>query len=323
MNSTSHSIICQAPAHKIYEIISDVQRWVGLFEVTREVTIVGQGDNHQLARISATINGVETTWITHRKFRPEIYGVDFEILTPMPLVQTMHGQWRVIPLESGGCLALVEHHFTIKADVTGLAEGVQTRQEALDYMLRAIHNNAWQDLERIKVFVERDSSNTNPLTYTFSTDKVIAAPIAEVYHFLKEVANWPSRLPHCQAVEMRYEAEGRQEFIMEVSTPQGKERFRSIRICHDQTFSIDYFQLEPPAVLKFHGGSWNLHSVKEGTKVTIRRQIVINPEACLQLFGKGSIADYQKQIAAAIEKNSVATLEAAEKHWSKTLTVKN
>lgn len=314
MNSTSHSIICYAPADKIYAIISDVQRWMGLFEVTREVSIVGTGENHLLARISANINGVETTWITHRKFRPEIHGVDFEILTPMPLVQTMHGQWRVIPLTTGSCLALVEHHFTIKADITGLVEGIQTRQEALDYMLRAIHNNAGHDLERIKAFVEQNSPTANPLAYHFTTHKLIPAPIAQVYSFLKEVNHWPKRVPHCEAVEMSYDVEGRQEFFMDVSTPQGRERFRSIRICHDSTFSIDYFQPQPPHVLQFHGGNWLLHAVAEGTQVTAHRHIIINPDACHQVFGEGSTTDYQRQIAAAIDKNSLATLEATAKY---------
>ncbi len=307
MNSTSHSIICYAPAEKIYAIISDVQRWMGLFEVTREVSIVGTGENHLLARISANINGVETTWITHRKFQPEIHGVDFEILTPMPLVQAMRGQWRVIPLTTGSCLTLVEHHFTIKADITGLVEGIQTRQEALDYVLRAIHNNSGHDLERIKAFVEQDSPTANPLAYHFAIHKLVAAPIAKVYSFLREVNHWPKRVPHCEAVEVNYDVEGRQEFFMEISTPQGRERFRSIRICHDSTFSIDYFQPQPPRVLQFYSGNWLLHSVAAGTQVTAHRHIIINPEACHQVFGEGSITDYQQRIAANI-------IEATEKY---------
>jgi aromatase len=115
---------------------------------------------------------------------------------------------------------------------------------------------------------------------------------------------------------MRYNEEGRQEFIMEVPTPHGKERLRSIRICNDKTFSINYFQPEPPKVVKFHGGSWILHSVAEGTRVIAQHQIVINPETCLAVFGEGTVTDYKEKITTAIEKNGAQTLEICAKHLS-------
>lgn len=316
MNTTSHSVICQVPADQVYSIVADVRRWVGLFEISREATIVGQGDNHELARITAQINGTETSWISHRKFLPTIYGVDFEILTPMPLVEYMRGHWRVIPLETHRCLLLVEHHFAIKPEVEGLAEGVSTREEALDYMLRAIHSNAWRDLEHLKSHVEREARAADPLEHEFSTDKLIAAPIAEVYQLLKDVAHWPDLLPHCQAVDMRYDESGHQEFVMQVSTPHGDEQFRSIRICHDGAFSIRYFQPEPPAVLKFHSGDWILHETPEGTKVIAAHRIRLEPDACAKVFGADELDGYKEKIAAAIKKNSMTTLDACEQRLS-------
>ena len=313
MNSTSHSVICHASADSIYAIVSDVRRWVGLFEITCEAVIVGQGENFELSRITALINGVETTWITHRRFLREIHGVDFEIMTPMPLIDYMHGHWRVIELDAQSCLVSVEHKFAIKPDVEGLVEGVSTRQEALDYMLKAIHSNAWRDLDHIKSYVEREEGEeADPLAHSFSAEKIIAAPIADVYALLKNVQNWPDLLPHCQAVDMRYNEGGHQEFVMEVTTPHGNEHFRSIRICDDAAQSIQYFQPEPPDVLTFHSGNWILQATSEGTHVLGTHKVVLAPDAFAKVFGEGSLDEYKQKLAKAIENNSMTTLNACD-----------
>ncbi|MEK8019678.1 MAG: SRPBCC family protein [Candidatus Parabeggiatoa sp.] len=314
MKTTSHTVTCHAPANKIYQIISDVQRWVGLFELAREVSIVGKGEQHEIVRITAKIDDVDTTWLSHRKFFPEIFGIDFEILTPMPLVESMHGHWRVIPLESGSSLLLIEHHFVIKGNVEGLIEGVHTREEATDFMLRAIENNAWRDLARTKVFVEENAQEKAPLRHAFSSSQTIAAPIADIYQLLAEVESWPNLLPHCDAVDLLYNEGGYQEFVMNVSTPHGKERFRSIRICRDNIFSIEYFQPEPPPVLKLHRGAWVLQSVPEGTNIIASHEIQIDPEACQRVFGNDNIESHKENISQAIEKNSLMTLEACKQH---------
>ncbi|MCE1813664.1 hypothetical protein LWT67_23305, partial [Enterobacter hormaechei] len=72
---------------------------------------------------------------------------------------------------------------------------------------------------------------------------------------------------------------------MEVSTPNGNETFRSIRFCDVDNLLIEYFQPEPPLVLKSHSGSWQILSKGSGSYIVSSHDVELNYELCAVKFG--------------------------------------
>ncbi|MEG4207167.1 SRPBCC family protein [Microcoleus sp. Pol7_A1] len=314
MKNTFHSIVCHAPVKAVYQIISDTAQWPDLFESCVSTEVLEKGDAYQLVRITAQENGREMTWDTHRKFLPEINGVDFYLPVPMPLLTDMQGRWRVVPLDSGGSLLFVERSFTVKEDVTGLVEGVTTSEEAVDFMLNFIHRNGGKEMIAIKSIVEGKDHQEDELSFSFESSRVLPFPGVDIYNLLADAANWSSLLPHCQAVDMLYDDGSNQEFIMEVGTAYGNERIRSIRRCRRDVLTIEYFQPKPPPVMSRHSGRWTLNNVPGGTEVFARHEFQIEPNTCRNLFGEGDITSYKQRLHDALEKNSLATIAACQNY---------
>jgi aromatase len=96
----------------------------------------------------------------------------------------------------------------------------------------------------------------------------IAAPAADVYAALFDVADWPQHLPHVHAIDLNYDDGQYQEFRMSVAS-QGEEllHVRSVRNCRPGI--IEFFQPEPPPYLRHHGGVWRFTPTATGTRVEV------------------------------------------------------
>lgn len=157
MKATVHSTLCRAPADAVYGIISNSGRWPDIFEPCLNVESLDKRDGYEVIRVTANVNGVEMQWVSHRVLLEEIHGIDFETNPPLPLLKSMHGRWRVVPMEEKGSLLFLEHNFEVKEDVKGLVEGVTTPDEALDFMMQALHNNSLKELNSIKKLAEQNN----------------------------------------------------------------------------------------------------------------------------------------------------------------------
>jgi aromatase len=157
MKSTIHSILCHAPTNAVYGIISNSARWPDIFEPCLNVESLEKKDGYEVIRVTAEVNQVEMQWVSHRVLNEEIYGIDFETNPPLPLLKSMQGRWRVVPIQEGECLLFLEHNFEVKDDVTGIVEGVATPEQAVDFMMQALHRNTIKELNSIKKLAEQDN----------------------------------------------------------------------------------------------------------------------------------------------------------------------
>lgn len=151
----SHSVVCDAPAQRVYELVSRACDWPRILQPCEEVTVLATSDDEERVEIVALLRGVRATWESQRRFKPEIYGVDAEIVRPMPLVEYMRASWRVVDLENRQCLLLVEHDYRVSDDVSGLVDGVTTRIEAERFIAEAIDLNSTRELHDFKAAAER------------------------------------------------------------------------------------------------------------------------------------------------------------------------
>ncbi|AFZ22401.1 polyketide cyclase / dehydrase family protein [Cylindrospermum stagnale PCC 7417] len=157
MKATIHSIFCHAPANAVYGIISNSVRWPDIFEPCINVESLEKSEGYEVIRVTAEVNGVEMQWVSHRVLLEEIYGINFETNPPMSLLQSMQGRWRVISMAEGGSLLSLEHNFQVKEEVSGLVDGVNTPDEAVDFMMQAIHRNSLKELNSIKKLAEQNN----------------------------------------------------------------------------------------------------------------------------------------------------------------------
>ena len=311
MKTIVHSIICHTLAQNVYQVICDTAKWPELFEACVKAEVLEQGENYELVRITAQEHEREMVWDTYRTLLDEVNGVDFYLPTPMPLLKSMQGRWRAIQLDRNSSLLLVERSFEVKDEVSGLIDGVTTPEEAVDFMMQFIERNSHKEMLAIKNLVEVDNSE-DEFSFAFESSRIIPFQAEDIYHLLADVANWSNLIPHCQTIDLLYDDGSNQEFIMEVGTPYGNERVRSIRRCHQDILSIEYFQPEPPPVMTRHCGSWMLNSVPDGTQVLTRHEFSLDSDACLQVFGDGNLEFYKQKLHQALETNSLNTLEYCE-----------
>ena len=312
MKTIVHSIVCHALAKNVYQVICDTTKWTELFEACVKAEILEKGENYELVRITAREQERKMVWDTYRTLLDEVNGVDFYLPTPMPLLKSMQGRWRVVQLDRDSSLLLVERSFEVKDEVSGLIDGVTTPEEAVDFMMHFIERNSRKEMLAIKNLVEVGNSEEDEFSFAFESSRIIPFQAEDIYHLLADVANWSNLIPHCQAIDLLYDDGSNQEFIMEVGTPYGNERVRSIRRCHQNILSIEYFQPEPPPVMTRHCGSWMLNSVPNGTQVLTRHEFSLNSEACFQVFGDGNLEFYKQKLHQALETNSLNTLEYCE-----------
>ena len=156
MNATIHSIVCNTPTDEIYKIIANSAVWADIYEPCRNVELLKKSNNREVIRITADVNGVEMHWESKRTFLEDIYGIDFEIVTPFPPLKSMGGHWRIVPLEPNKSLLFLEHHFQVEEDVSDLIEGVNTSEEAIDFTMQGIDRNSHKELNSIKTLAEQN-----------------------------------------------------------------------------------------------------------------------------------------------------------------------
>ena len=310
MHFSRHQIEVSAGAEHAYALCLHAERWPEIFPPCKGVRIIEQTERSQLIEISALVSGHLMTWRSRRELQPEARVITSEMVRPPPLLDGMEVTWRFFPLGSGA-LVVLEHRFSVKAEVRGLVAGVSTPAEALAFMERSIDENSKRELLAMKQALEasKRAGQRSELSGEFEEELTIAGPIEAVYGLLERVRDWPGLLPHCRAVEVRYDDGRDQEFMMTVDVRGREERLRSIRRC-TPTSSITYFQPEPPPVLKRHAGEWLLEPAPGGVRVVSRHTVELRPEGVERVWGDITAREALENVSRAINENSRSTMLA-------------
>ena len=79
-----HTIVVQAPAARVYELIADVEQWPQLFPPTIHAERIEHSGNQERIRIWATANGDVKEWTSRRTLDPAARRIDFRRKSPHP-----------------------------------------------------------------------------------------------------------------------------------------------------------------------------------------------------------------------------------------------
>jgi len=305
-----HSIVCRSSADEVYALIRSTDAWPELFDACTGVEILEATPEGELVRVHAHQNGVAVSWDTRRRYLDAIRRVDYELAVPMPLVAAMRGEWRVVELEADRCLLTVERHWRAHADPAGIRPGIETPEQAATFVHDFVDGNATAEMLAIRALIEEKTT----ALVSSTTRHHLPYPPDLVYALLADVGGWPSVLPHCESLDVRYDDTVDQEFTMQVRASGATETFRSVRHCDEQTLTITYFQPEPPPVLRRHRGSWQVRAIAGGAEVISRHTALVDIAACDTRFGPGAPDEHKRRVRASLEVNSGATVEACQRH---------
>lgn len=317
MEIMQHQIEIAAKVDDAFSLCRDVESWPQVFPPCKSAKVLEQDSNQQLIEISALANGRLMTWRSRRQLFDEAKVITFEQVAPSPLLARMEGAWRFFPLE-GRTLVALEHRFAVKGEVRGLVAGVATQADALSFMTRSTDVNSRRELRAMKKVLEaRDQEQVPPEACAeFEEELFIRAAPQQVYALLKNARDWPSVLPHCAGIDLRYDDGVDQEFVMVVKVAGEDETIRTVRHCTDHC-RIRYFQPQPPPPLARHRGEWLVEGIDGRAVVVSRHEVVLDPEKVRRLWGDLSLEDATKRVVDAINNNSRGTMLAIQEKLAK------
>jgi aromatase len=299
---TNHAVEVQCGADIAFAMCVDVSSWPWIFPPCLDAQVVAESDEQQTIALTAKANDQIFSWQSVRQIDREKRRIGFAQARPSPLVKYMKGEWSV---DQAGpkCIINLSHEFEVADDVANRVPNVSTQSEAMAFMVETVENNSAKELAAIKKELERSFWR-----HEFSEAMLIKHSPGAIFQLLRDAANWPWLLPHCEGVDMIYEDPHYQEFIMRVRVGDIEERIRSIRMLRPNL--IEYFQPAPPPPLKEHQGRWTLRETEAGVEVTSWHSVVLNEAH----WKNCSVDDAKQKVEMAINRNSLGTMRAiAEK----------
>lgn len=305
MTSTrvTHRIDVTGPAEAVYRIVSDVTRWPLYFPPTIWAERVSGDDREERIRIWALAQDEVRTWESRRRLRPDAYRVEFEQVRPADPVAELGGAWSVEERGDGVCGVTLDHHYRAAGD-----DPVN-----LGRIARAVEANSVSELANLKRVV--DGRGREPeLLLDFSDSQTIAGSAEDAYDFVYDVAKWPERIPHVQAVDLKEGVTGLQYMKMDTRALDGSVHTTvSGRVCTPSR-RIVYKQTVLPPGLRAHRGEWLFEPAHDGTvTVTSRHVVILDPEALAALpKPPASLEAARAAVRHALGSNSRATMAVAK-----------
>lgn len=299
---TTHETTVAAAPEVVYALIADAQAWPVHFAPTIHVERTEVDATTERLRIWATANGEVKSWTSLRVLDPVARRVTFRQEVSTAPVAAMGGEWIVEQVEGGSKLTLL-HDFV----------GVDETRETFDWISTAVDTNSGKELANIKNLAE-NAGRRDELVFDFEDSVVIEGSLDAAYDFLYQAKQWPDRLPHVAAMDLREDVENLQWMRMDTRAKDGSvHTTESIRVCVPGE-TIIYKQLVPPALMTVHVGQWKFEQVDGGVKVTSEHTVALNEPNIPTILGPdATTATAREFIRKAAGGNSAATLALAKK----------
>ncbi|CUU59344.1 aromatase [Parafrankia irregularis] len=308
-----HSVVLRADPDTVYGLIRSTDSWPRLFAACVGTSVLERSDDQETVRVEAEQDGRPVAWNTRRRYVDSVRRVEYDLPVPMPFLESMHGVWRVVPLENGRCLLTVDRHWRLLADVRGIRDGISTRSEAAAFVRDFVDGNAAAEMLAIRAFVEE---NTEALVSLTSRYRLPHSP-DRVFALLADIGGWPAMLDHLDSLDVLYDDGAHQEFTMKVRTAPGTagsagelECIRSVRHCDERTLSITYFQPQPPPAMLRHAGHWQVRGIAGGSEVISHHTVVLDRDGSAEVSGAHELRRRKTLVADLLERNSRATVDA-------------
>nr|WP_315860449.1 SRPBCC family protein [Rhizobium leguminosarum] len=308
---STHTAICEAPAHLVFPFISQPSHWPRIFKACLAVETLPSNDEWQLVRVHADQDGGIASWTTRRKVDADALIVDYQLVEPMPFTAAMSGRWRIVPIDQNRCLLAVDRSWSVADPVAPLREDITNVEEAAAFVARFVGTNARHEMEVITAIANDHAAA--PLFVETSIDLPVSAD--EIYLALANAAAWPDFAPHCRSLKVSFDDGVYQEMRFEIETPSGaRETFRSFRVCDRINRRISFVQIEPPQTLEHHHGLWSVETTPTGSRVTCRHFVTPKRAALAEYTGRFTQSEQDEALRQMIETNGRVIIDACAAH---------
>ncbi|MGA5560979.1 aromatase/cyclase [Streptomyces platensis] len=301
-----HDTVIDASAERVYALVADAVSWPQRFTPTVHVRREETGTQSERLHIWATANGEVKHWTSHRTLDPERRRVTFRQEICSPPVAAMDGEWVIEELSGGGSKLTLHHDYAavddLPADVT--------------WITAATDHNSRTELANIKTLAESwREPESDDLLFSFEDHETVHARTETVYDFLRDAAQWPTRLPHVSRMELAEPSDGVQQMTMVTRAGSGgaEHTTESVRVCFPAERTIVYKQVTTPPLMALHTGRWTVTDTGTGLRVTSQHTIRLNAAAIPAVLGEGATpAQARRYVREAVGGNSAATLALAK-----------
>lgn len=301
-NHYSFSKIYSISASEIYQLLRNTDEWISMFNNCEKTQILKQSKESETIQIWGYQDEKLIDWITRRDYIDDSYRIIYTFEKQMPLLNEMHGEWQVIPIDEESCIISVKRYWVLK-------QGMKDMQKAEQIMYDFVTTNTENEFNAIAAKVKK-AEKKNVMVKSIH----IAADATSVYEFMRDLNKWKEYVPHCKSLDILYDDGVNQIFTMAANQ---FEAFRSVRVCENTELKISYFQISPPPLLSHHTGEWLFIQETGGTKVIFRHEYVVNTDNCCKKFHCDNYKVHVKKIEEMLTDNSLSTLEACEKYLVK------
>ncbi len=298
-----HSIVCAAPADEVYAVVRNAANWPLIFDACVAATRVGGDDTTELVRIDALQDGATISWETRRHYTDAIRRIEYELPVPMPFLESMSGQWRVIPLTADRCLLTVDRRWRLLADVTGIRPGVNTVDQAAEVVDGFVDGNAEAEMLAIRDFAE----NRSAALATVVVRATLPHPPDEVLAALFPLVGTADLLTGRPAGTVRYQDAVHDELVAQ---PRGEAALRVVRTRDERSLSIDVCQPGPPRGIAARWGRWRVRATPGGSEVVARQSARVDAGALAAAADRADVPEKKRRLRELLERDSRATLDA-------------
>jgi aromatase len=153
MHHTEHTVTVEASADVVYAVLADVEGYARLFPPTQSVTMLEEGDAHQIARLVVDVSGQLQSWVSRRDLDPRRRVIAYRQLENAPMVEHMGGEWRALPLDANRTQLVITHDFAARP-----TSSVPTLDQATALLQAAVERNSLADLAAVRQQAERDQA---------------------------------------------------------------------------------------------------------------------------------------------------------------------
>lgn len=299
-----------ASAARAYGLVSDVTRWPLLFAPCLHVELLDAGPDGDRFRMWVLSGDSVRSWTSVRQADDAALRVSFRQERPAPPLSAAAGTWRFEELGTK------EPTRITLGNAYTLTDPADTRTEA--FLAQALERHNSEEVAAVRYWAERPE-DLGDLLFSFTDEVEIDGPAKAVHAFLHRADLWPERLPHVTRLDLETApangaGEGVEQQTLEMDTlsPDGSvHTSRSVRLCFADE-RIVFQQTSVPRPLRAHGGVWTVVPDGDRTRVSIRHDVALDPEAVASVLGEGTTpAQARATVQELLRRNSLQTLERA------------
>lgn len=297
-----------APAGRAYGLVADVTRWPLLFAPCLHVDLLDGGPDGDRFRMWVLSGGTVRSWTSVRQADDAALRVTFRQERPAPPLSAAAGTWQ---FEGSGTERPNRIALTNAYELTDPAD---TRTAA--FLAQALERHNTEEVAAVRYWAERPE-DLGDLLFSFTDEVEIDGPAEAVHEFLYRADLWPERLAHVTRLELETSpAAGadveQQTLEMDTLSPDGSvHTSRSVRLCFAGE-RIVFHQTSVPRPLRAHGGVWSVDADGSRTRVSVRHDVALDPEAIESVLGAGTTPSRARAtVQDLLRRNSLRTLERA------------